>query len=134
MKHLSSIVLLILSIAVFTGCDTYGIQSDPQPSGGYLSYLVPLPGEGQPLGETFPTPTIEVGIEPVPTEVPCWGVVTANPQLRVRSGPGFEHSVVNTVRWGITVDVIGQTDEWLEIVQPPGWVSRTYVQLSALCD
>lgn len=55
------------------------------------------------------------------------GTVTSN--VNVRSGPGTNYAVVDTVRRGTTVDVQQCQGSWCYIVKsgPDGWVSASYL-------
>ncbi len=55
------------------------------------------------------------------------GTITSN--VNVRSGPGTNYAVVDTVRRGTTVDVQQCQGSWCYIAKPgpDGWVSATYL-------
>jgi hypothetical protein len=63
----------------------------------------------------------------LPAAYAASGTVTSN--VNVRSGPGTNYAVVDTVRRGTTVDVQQCQGSWCYIVRsgPDGWVSASYL-------
>lgn len=60
---------------------------------------------------------------------PTTGVVTAN-ILNVRARPGTHYEVVTQVECGDELQVVGENDEWLEVLAPSGsraWVADRYI-------
>ena len=94
---------------------------------------------------TEPAPTEPKPTEPKPTEPtqptepsgkPRKGVVKVSDLLRVRSGPGTEHAVVDYLKNGdgvtVTEEVSAGSMVWGKVEK--GWISMDYVQLESLPD
>ena len=67
---------------------------------------------------------------PEPDPPPTQGTINANGGLRVRSGPGQEHSVQATVPNGSTVSILGEENGWYQIQyngNSTGYVLKDYV-------
>jgi SH3-like domain-containing protein len=68
-----------------------------------------------------------------PTSPPI-GIVSSNQSVNVRSGPGTENAVVNSLSPGNVVVVLGESDDgtWINVRLPDatdGWVSNTLVSM-----
>jgi len=123
MRRSLAVALLLL----VTGCTVW---IDATPSGVHVRYDDGM-GEGWPLSEPSPTAESQQWT-PVPTTSPCLGYVFAQPRLNVRASPSMAGRVGASVAYGAWVQVLSvdEAGAWLEIVEPPGWVSAQWVRLS----
>lgn len=47
--------------------------------------------------------------------------------LRLRSGPGTDYEILDRLRYGSILEVVGEKDEWLQVTRKEGWVHGDYV-------
>ncbi|SDH18699.1 N-acetylmuramoyl-L-alanine amidase [Alteribacillus persepolensis] len=69
------------------------------------------------------------GEKPAEDDVLYEGVVRASTPLNVRSGPGMEHSVIDTLSNGTSIDVYEMEGDWLKVYvdSRQGYVYHSYV-------
>lgn len=85
-----------------------------------------------------PPPAGVVAVQPVPVMAspadPAVGeVAVVAPSLNVRSGPGYNHSVVAVVDQGTALQVLSSSEGWLWVRTPGGqmgWVVQQYTRPS----
>jgi len=49
--------------------------------------------------------------------------------LRLRSGPGTDYEILDRLRRGTVLEVMGEKDEWLQVTRREGWVHGDYVSI-----
>jgi len=47
--------------------------------------------------------------------------------LRLRSGPSTDYEILDRLRYGTILEVVGEKDEWLQVTRKEGWVHGDYV-------
>jgi hypothetical protein len=82
------------------------------------------------------TPTAPVEATPTPEEglAVCRGVVTADPRLNIRSGPGTTYGLVGSALKDdvLTIEGMNTAVTWFKIFD--GWVSSSWIQLTPDSD
>lgn len=129
-----------VTIAGLTYYNHAGVYYRPA-YGGYV--VVPPPAPPQTVfADPFAPYPMDVTVAGPPPPMPApmvvglpsqGAVVVSSPSLNVRSGPGYNYSVVTVVTQGSTLTVLNASDGWLSVRTPlgdVGWVAQQYTRPS----
>lgn len=84
----------------------------------------------------IPTPTPSPTIQPTSSvTTDCMGTVDASGAINMRDGPSTNHSILTSVSPAKEITVIGESDDWYEVVfdEREGWIAGWLLSLSGPC-
>ncbi|MFH1036256.1 MAG: SH3 domain-containing protein [Pseudomonadota bacterium] len=120
-----------VAIAGLTYYTHAGVYYRPAP-GGYMVVPPPMEMVPPPVGVMAGPPAPMVASAPNPVS---GSVVVNSPSLNVRSGPGYNYPVLTVVGQGLTLEVIGNSQQWLSVRTPSGqtgWVDGQFTTPAVL--
>lgn len=91
---------------------------------------IPLDPSAAPAPKPAPAPAVPEKEDTPQEAAPTVGTVTAGKGLNVRSGPGTQHKVVDSLRKGAEVTILGETSGFYQVDYAggkTGYVSKSYV-------
>lgn len=91
---------------------------------------IPLDPSAAPASKPAPVPAVPDSSDAPQEAASAVGTVTAGKGLNVRSGPGTQHKVVDSLRKGAEVTILGETSGFYQVDYAggkTGYVSKSYV-------